>query len=310
VTAADAVACARRAFERSSHALRLESDRNIGSSTTYRVGGSADLFVTCEESDDLDEVARVVALSGIDVLVIGNGSNLLVSDRGFRGIAIALGGTFEFIGLIGNELRVGGATRLPVAARRSAAAGLAGFEWAVGVPGTIGGAVRMNAGGHGSDIARTLVSVDIVDLRTATHTTRPASQLDLRYRHSNLTPCEVVVEARFALARGDSIRSENEITEIVRWRRENQPGGQNAGSVFTNPPGDSAGRLIDTAGCKGLRIGSAHVSSKHANFFIADEGGSAEDVLALMREVRRRVRDAHGVELIAETQLVGFQEGF
>ena len=118
-----------------------------------------------------------------------------------------------------------------------------------------------------------------------------------------------MVEARFALARGDSIRSEAEIAEIVRWRRENQPGGQNAGSVFTNPPGDLAGRLIDSAGCKGLRIGGAHVSDKHANFFIADEGGSADDVFALMREVRRRVRDVHGVELTAETQLVGFPEG-
>ena len=309
MTAADAVACARRAFTRSAHEVRLESDRDIGSLTTYRVGGAADLFVTCEEADDLDEVARVVALSGIDALVIGNGSNLLVSDRGFRGIAIVLSGTFEFIGLMGNELRVGGATRLPIAARRSAAAGLTGFEWAVGVPGTIGGAVRMNAGGHGSDIARTLISADIVDLRHATHITKPASQLDLRYRHSNLTATDVVVEARFALTRGDSIRSEHEITEIVRWRRENQPGGQNAGSVFTNPPGDSAGRLIDTAGCKGLRIGSAHVSTKHANFFIADEGGSADDVFALMREVRRRVRAAHGVELTAETRLVGFPEG-
>src|SRR5687768_12444635 len=183
--------------------------------TTYRVGGGADLFVSCASTDDLDEVARVVALSGIDVLVIGNGSNLLVSDRGFRGLAIALGDAFDFVVLLGNELRAGGATRLPVAARRSAAAGLAGFEWAVGVPGTIGGAVRMNAGGHGSDIARTLISADIVDLRHATHITKPASQLDLRYRHSNLTATDVVVEARFALARGDAIRSEHEITEIM-----------------------------------------------------------------------------------------------
>ena len=251
----------------------------------------------------------MVGLSGIDVLVIGNGSNLLVSDRGFRGIAIALGDAFDFVVLVGNELRAGGATRLPVAARRSAAAGLSGFEWAVGVPGTIGGAVLMNAGGHGSDIARTLISADIVDLRQGTRTTRPGRQLDLNYRHSNLTSTDVVVEARFALTRGDPIRSEAEIADIVRWRRENQPGGQNAGSVFTNPLGDSAGRLIDKAGCKGLRIGSAYVSSKHANFFIADDGGSADDVFALMREVRRRVRGVHGIELIAETKLVGFPEG-
>ena len=199
-------------------------------------------------------------------------------------------------GLFQNELRAGGATRLPVAARRTAAAGLTGFEWAVGVPGTIGGAVRMNAGGHGSDIARSLISADIVDVRRASRSTRPANQLDLRYRHSNLEPNDVVVEARFALSRGDSVRGEAEIAEIVRWRR-------------ANPPGDSAGRLIDRAGCKGLRVGSAHVSTKHANFFIADDGGSADDLFALMREVRRRVRDVHGLELTAETQLVGFPEG-
>jgi UDP-N-acetylmuramate dehydrogenase len=310
VNAVDAVACAREAFARCAPGLRVEYGRALGSLTTYRVGGAADLFVTCATERDLDDVATVVARSGVDVLVVGNGSNLLVADGGFRGLAVVLGSAFDFVVLVGSELRVGGATRLPVAARRSAAAGLAGFEWAVGVPGTIGGAVRMNAGGHGSDVARTLVSATIVDLRRGGRATKPAAALDLRYRHSNLTPTDVVVEACFALARGDAIRSEAEIIEIVRWRRENQPGGQNAGSVFTNPPGDSAGRLIERAGCKGLRVGSAHVSNKHANFFIADDGGSADDIYALMQEVRRRVRDAHGIELTPETRLVGFPEGF
>lgn len=305
----DAVAHARETFARQAPRLRLETDRPLGPLTTYRVGGSADLFVTCSTESDLDDVARVVAQSGVEVLVIGNGSNLLVADGGFRGLAITLGAAFDYVVLVGTELLAGGATRLPIAARRSAAAGLAGFEWAVGVPGTVGGAVRMNAGGHGSDIARNLVSATVVDLREGVRSTRPAATLDLRYRHSNLSPCDVVVEARFELSRGDAIRSEAEIAEIVRWRRENQPGGQNAGSVFTNPPGDSAGRLIDRAGCKGLRVGSAHVSNKHANFFIADDGGAADDVYALMREVRRRVRDALGIELAPETQLVGFAEG-
>ena len=305
----DAVVHARESFARQAPGLRLESDRPLGPLTTYRVGGAADLFVTCATESELDDVARVVAQTGVDVLVVGNGSNLLVADSGFRGLAIVLGTAFDFVVLMGNELRAGGATRLPVAARRSAAVGLAGFEWAVGVPGTVGGAVRMNAGGHGSDIARSLVSATIVDLRQATRATRPSATLDLRYRHSNLGTADVVVEARFRLLRGDSIRSEAEIAEIVRWRRENQPGGQNAGSVFTNPPGDSAGRLIERAGCKGLRVRSAHVSNKHANFFIADDGGAADDVFALMRVVRGRVRDAHGIELTPETQLVGFAEG-
>ena len=309
MSAVDVVTCAREGLAQSSRTLPVVIDRPIGPLTTYRVGGAADLFVTCATERDLEEVARVVAHCGVDVLVVGNGSNLLISDAGFRGVAIVLGDGFDFVVLVGNELRAGGATRLPVAARRSAATGLAGFEWAVGVPGTIGGAVRMNAGGHGSDIARTLISADIVDLRHATRITKKASLLDFGYRYSNLGPCDVVVDARFGLAYGDSRRSEAEIAEIVRWRRENQPGGQNAGSVFTNPPGDSAGRLIDSAGCKGLRVGSAHVSTKHTNFFIADDDGAADDVFALMREVRRRVLDVHGIELHAETHLVGFPEG-
>ena len=168
----------------------------------------------------------------------------------------------------------------------------------------------MNAGGHGSDMAACIADVDVFDMDDNDGlTTLNVEQLGLRFRASALAPLAVVVSARLRLAFGDREVSEREIAEIVRWRRENQPGGQNAGSVFTNPPGYSAGRLIDSAGCKGLRIGGAHVSSKHANFFIADEGGSADDVFALMRDVRRRVRDVHGVELTAETQLVGFAEG-
>ena len=195
---------------------------------------------------------------------------------------------------------------MPVTARRTAAAGLTGFEWAVGVPGAIGGAVRMNAGGHGSDMAASLTRVRVVDLRTGDDGWMAASDLALAYRHSSITTDQLVVTAELALAFGDRERAEAEISEIVRWRREHQPGGQNAGSVFTNPVGDSAGRLIDAAGCKGLRRGSAMVSEKHANFFIADAGGRADDVYALMREVQRRVLEVHGVHLEPETRLVGF----
>src|SRR5262249_54388786 len=151
----------------------------------------------------------------------------------------------------------------------TAAAGLTGFEWAVGVPGSIGGAVRMNAGGHGSDIAATLTRVRVVDLASGEDGWMAAAALDLAYRHSSVAASQIVVRAELTLGRGDAEQSEATIASIVRWRRENQPGGQNAGSVFTNPPADSAGRLIDSAGCKGLRIGSAVVSDKHANFFIA-----------------------------------------
>ncbi|MCI0346444.1 MAG: UDP-N-acetylenolpyruvoylglucosamine reductase, partial [Chloroflexi bacterium] len=197
---------------------------------------------------------------------------------------------------------------MPVVARRTAGAGLAGFEWAVGVPGSIGGGVRMNAGGHGSDLAATLVRVRVVDLRTGDHGWVTAADLDLGYRRSSVAAHHVVVEAELVLAEGDPVAGEALVGDIVRWRRENQPGGQNAGSVFANPPGDAAGRLIDAAGCKGLRVGSAEVSHKHANFFIADDGGSADDVHALMVQVRRRVEGATGVVLEPETELVGFAE--
>ena len=187
-------------------------------------------------------------------------------------------------------------------------AGLAGFEWAVGVPGSIGGAVRMNAGGHGSDIAANLVSIRAVDLAGGDHIEVPAAALDLRYRSSNVAATTVVTEATLALTPGDQARSEAELAEIVRWRRENQPGGANAGSVFTNPANDHAGRLIDRAGCRGLRIGTAEVSPKHANFLQADPGGSADDIFTLMAEVQRRVRSSTGVELHPELRMVGFDD--
>jgi UDP-N-acetylmuramate dehydrogenase len=195
---------------------------------------------------------------------------------------------------------------LPVVARRTAALGLTGFEWAVGVPGSIGGAVRMNAGGHGSDMAAVLRGVRVLDLRTGEDGSVSVAELDLRYRHSSVASHQVVLEAELRLAVGDRATAEAAISEIVRWRRAHQPGGPNAGSVFTNPAGDSAGRLIDAAGLKGHRVGTAVVSTKHANFIQADEGGSADDVLALMTEVRRAVRRRTGIDLVPETRLVGF----
>ena len=287
---------------------RVRRDVPIGALTTYRVGGSAALFMKVESEDDLAALRAAVAAAGVDILVVGKGSNLLVADDGFDGLAVALGDAFEAIMIDGSTVTAGAAAALPVVARRTAAAALTGFEWAVGVPGSIGGAVRMNAGGHGSDMAATLTRVRVADLATGDDGWMVASALALGYRSSSVTRAQLVVAAELALTIGDRERSEAEITEIVRWRRENQPGGQNAGSVFTNPPGDSAGRLIDEAGCRGLRVGSAVVSDKHANFFIADPGGRANDVRALMSVVRDRVRHTFGVQLEAETRLVGFAE--
>jgi len=242
------------------------------------------------------------------VLVVGRGSNLLVADEGFAGIAVVLGETFARITTEGDRVTAGGAASLPVVARRTAAAALAGFEWAVGVPGSIGGAVRMNAGGHGSDMAQVLAGVRVLDLVAGEDVQVPAADLDLGYRRSAIGPSQVVLSADLQLEPGDRARSEALIADIVRWRREHQPGGANAGSVFTNPPGDSAGRLIDEAGARGLRLGSAQVSPKHANFIQADDGGRAGDIVALMAEVRRRVEDHAGIRLEIETRLAGFAE--
>ena len=299
-----------RSVDAAAHLLgeRARRDVPLGPRTTYRVGGAAALFVEAHGAADLAAVSQAVRKTGLPVLVVGKGSNLLVADEGFAGIAVALGEEFASVSVRGTEVRAGGAAALPVVARRTVAAGLTGFEWAVGVPGSIGGAVRMNAGGHGSDMAASLVRVNIGDLEAGNSHWVAASELDLGYRRSALTPAQIVCFADLGLAAGDREAGERTLSAIVRWRRENQPGGQNAGSVFTNPPGDSAGRLIDEAGCKGLRVGSAEVSTKHANFFQADDGGSADDVVALMNEVRRRVREHAGVDLHPETRMVGFAE--
>lgn len=294
---------------------RLERDRPLGPLSTYRVGGPARRFVQVADADELVAIAGAVhEVLGADgaasaVLVVGRGSNLLVAQRGVEALALVLGEGFDTVEVRGTEVRAGAATSLPVLARRTVAAGLTGFEWAVGVPGSVGGAVRMNAGGHGSDMAASLVGVRVVDLGTGEDVRMEAAALRLGYRRSSLRPSQVVVHADLRLSPGDPEAGNAELAEIVRWRREHQPGGQNAGSVFTNPEGDSAGRLIDAAGAKGLRIGTAQVSDKHANFIQADPGGSADDVAALMAEVRRRVLDHSGVDLLPETVMVGFDGG-
>ncbi len=303
---------------------------------TYRVGGPAALLVEANSFNDLVRVRQAVAASRCPTLVVGKGSNLLVADAGFAGIAVHLGDGFaeitidesatvttedsddEFVPVI-----AGAAALLPVVARKTAAAGLTGFEWAVGVPGSIGGAVRMNAGGHGSDMAASLRLVGVFDLgqspvdsddqpaddqtvgKTAA-TEWSVEDLALAYRHSAIGPAHVVTHAELLLAKGDAEAAGEEISEIVRWRREHQPGGQNAGSVFANPDGDSAGRLIDQLGLKGFRIGTAEVSTKHANFIQADPDGSADDVFSLIREIQLRVATATSIELTVENRLVGF----
>ena len=298
------------AIERAARILGafVERGRRIGELTTYRVGGAAALY--CEPCTivDLERLAEVVAATGIDVLVLGKGSNMLVADGGFPGLCLRLAESFATVEIEGELVRAGGATAYPVLARRTAAAGLTGLEWAVGIPGSVGGAVRMNAGGHGQETSDRLVSCTIVGLEQKRERNVTLEALELSYRHSSVGPYDVVTEASYRLDRGDAATAAQRIAEIVRWRREHQPGGQNAGSVFTNPPHDAAGRLVEEAGLKGFRIGSAAVSDKHANFIQADPGGSADDVKRLIDEVQALVAERLGVKLRTELHLVGFEE--
>jgi len=206
------------------------------------------------------------------------------------------------------HVRAGGSVPLPVAARQTAAAGLQGFEWAVGVPGTIGGGIRMNAGGHGSDMARTLLNADIFDLTCGELKTLPASDIGLRFRGSDLSDSDIVTGATLILQHGSRDVAIKLIDDVVRWRRAHQPGGQNAGSVFVNPVPTklSAGELIDRCGKRGFRVGSAHVSDKHANFIQSDPQGTASDVVAVMRAVRTAVAEQTGYQLRSEVKLLGF----
>ncbi len=298
----------RRAFVRLQHFAVV--NEVLAPYTTYRVGGPAALFATPRRLDDLALVADVAAEAGLPVLVIGRGSNLLVADDGYRGIAVSLQGLSDHVEIAGNVVTAAACVALPVLARRTAAAGLAGFEWAVGVPGSVGGAVRMNAGGHGSDMAASLSAAHLFDLRTGARAWVCTPALGLRFRGSSIAAHQVVLEARLTLQPGDVDTSEELISEIVRWRREHQPGGQNAGSVFVNPiPGElAAAELIDRLGLRGFRIGTAHVSEKHANFIQCDVGGRASDVRAVMEHVRSRVQAETGHLLRSEVRLVGFAD--
>jgi UDP-N-acetylmuramate dehydrogenase len=287
---------------------RVERNVDAGTLTTYRVGGPLALLVRVATPGELLAVATAGPLP--ETMVIGRGSNLLVSDAGFPGVVVMLEGEFTEIDVADDYVRAGGAVPLPVLARRTASAGLAGLEFYVGIPGSVGGAVRMNAGGHGRETAAVLDRAWCIDLALGTEAVErevEAAQFGFSYRHSNLAPFAVVTRAQFRCERDDVDACMERIEEIVRWRRDNQPGGANAGSVFRNPPGDSAGRLIESIGCKGLRIGGAVVSDKHANFIQAEAGARAQDVYDLVRHVRDLVREHTGIELETEIHFIGFE---
>lgn len=301
-------------IDRAAEALGELGQRHfpVASLTTYKVGGSAALYCRADSVQTLATVAGIANASELPVVVIGRGSNSLFADTEFAGIVVQLGDFAQELALPEhNQASVviaGSAVALPVMARRTAAVGLRGFEWAVGVPGTVGGAIKMNAGGHGSDIAESLVSARVFSCQSGEVRDIGKSEFGLRFRGSALPDNEIILDATFQLTWGESNEALTVIDDIVKWRRENQPGGQNAGSVFVNPvPGEvAAGELIDQCGLRGFRIGSAEVSVKHANFIQADPGGRSSDVLAVMSHVQKVVQQKFGFNLRSEVRLIGW----
>jgi UDP-N-acetylmuramate dehydrogenase len=285
----------------------VREDVPLGPLTTYKAGGPARIFATL---DDLAQLRRVVE-SGLPrehrVLVLGRGSNLVVADAGFDGLVLRLGGAFGDISTEGERVVAGSAAPLPRVARSSVESGVLGLEFFVGIPGSVGGAVRQNAGCFGVETSDCLVSANLIDLHDGTERRVDADGLDLGYRHSNLGSHDLVIDATFRGRPGSIAAGKEKMREIPRWRRDHQPGGTlNAGSVFKNPPGIAAGQLIDDLGLKGMREGDVSVSEKHANFFVAGPNATSADIYRLVARVKDTVFERSGTILDPEIQFVGF----
>jgi UDP-N-acetylenolpyruvoylglucosamine reductase len=277
--------------------------------TTVRTGGAADWFARPTGGDALVEMLRWADAEGLEVGLVGSGSNLLIADDGFHGLAIKLDGDLAEVEREGDRVLCGGGARLPSAAAKTAGWGLAGLEFAVNIPGTAGGAVRMNANAYGGQLAEVL---EWVEIATASGMEKRApEQLGFSYRRSNLRPGEVVARASFRLRPGAPEEIRATLAEMRERRREAQPSGiKTFGSTFKNPEderaeGRTAGQLLEAAGCRGLRQGGARFSEKHANFVENDRDATTTDVLELMAEGRRRVHERFGVILEPEVQVLG-----
>ena len=282
---------------------RLTAEAPLGPQTWFGTGGNAEVLFRPADVADLS--AFLQHLPGeIHVTVLGVGSNLLVRDGGIRGVVIRLMRGFTAIAVEGHEVVAGaGALDLNVAltARDHA---LAGLEFLSGIPGTVGGAVRMNAGAYGGETAEVLISAEAVDRAGHRHAAT-ARELDLSYRHCGAPADWIFTSARFRATPGDQVAIARRIAEIDGARTESQPRSRTGGSTFVNPPGHKAWELVDKAGCRGLRIGGAQVSDKHANFLINTGDATAADIESLGEEVRRRVFDKTGVRLEWEIRRIG-----
>jgi UDP-N-acetylmuramate dehydrogenase len=285
----------------------VRRDAPLGPFTTYKFGGPARWLAEVGSVSALVAVLEARRADGaVPLLVLGRGSNVVIADAGFDGLVVRLAGEFLGVSLDGPTITAGGAVALPRLARFAVEHERGGLEWCVGIPGSVGGAVVMNAGGHGSDTAGWLVDAAVMDADAAEPAVLTTADLDLGYRHSSLSGRHIVLSARFRTIGQPSSEGERLLRGITRWRREHQPGGTlNAGSVFKNPSGDAAGRIIDALGLKGHAVGGAAVSHRHANFFEAGPGATAQDVFDLVKSVHDIVAQATGVDLVPEIRFAG-----
>jgi UDP-N-acetylmuramate dehydrogenase len=285
--------------------IELARDRPLAPLTTLRVGGPAQRYVEVADRPALLEALRLARGAGVTAFVLGNGSDLVVSDQGIPGLVVR--NRARQIRIEGTTLTADAGTPMALLVKRCTAEGLAGLEFGISIPGTLGGAVWANAGAHGGEIKDVLISADVWDPETDEERTLGISECAFAYRDSRFKHGEeVILAAKLGLDRGDPAAISERVAANQAQRKATQPlADQNAGSVFRNPPGDHAGRLVDAAGLKGHRIGSAMVSPLHANFIVVDRGGSAADVRALGDDVRARVAERFGVTLEYEIEFVG-----
>lgn len=294
-------------FERLSHGLgtTVRQGEPLSKHTTYRIGGPAAFFIECDSLADLGHATEVLADAGVPWTVLGKGSNVLAADAGYDGAVIVLGRDFKRYSVEGENLRAGAGVILGRLVQEAFKRGMSGLEFAVGVPGTLGGALAMNAGSReqwiGSVVERVTVfapKAGLVELR--------ANEIAWGYRRTDLTSRGVVVEASLRLMQSDVVDIRRTMEASLRRRKRTQPLGMpSAGSVFVNPEGDSAGRLIEAAGLKGATCGGAAVSEVHANFIVNTGSATAQDVLELVATIRETVKDTHGVELRPEIRFLG-----
>ncbi|GAB4400052.1 MAG: UDP-N-acetylmuramate dehydrogenase [Anaerolineales bacterium] len=284
----------------------LTPDEPLAPRTSFRIGGPALLFASPPDVDALRRALAFCADEGIPWFVMGRGTNLLVSDAGYSGMVIHMGKAWAWLRISGSAVDVGAGYPLPALARKAADAGLSGLEFAAGIPGSTGGAIAMNAGAFGGSMAQVVCEVDCI-LPSGEARSLTAAEMAFAYRHSRaLAESMILTGARLLLAPDNPDEIRRRMADFQAQRKARQPlSAWSAGSVFRNPPGDAAGRLIEAARCKGLRQGGALVSPKHANFIVNTGGATAADVLALMREVQRRVEEAFGVRLEPEIKLLG-----